>query len=161
MAAKRVGVKNIVAYDAGIFEWARAYPHLASLLGNSPVQSADIISKDAFKARNLEPNVFMERVYKLGNKSMVLDVRDIDQRNAAGFFPGKERWVSLDDHKKLDAYLNQAKLEDRTLFIYDEVGKQVRWLQYALEKKKIKNYYFMKAGSKGYYANMMNDYGPR
>lgn len=158
MAAKRAQVKNTIAYDAGIFDWARAYPDLASLLGNSPVQPSDIISKKAFKARNLAPDVFIDKAYKMGKKSMVLDIRDNDQRSAAGLFPGKEHWVSLNDHKKLNGYLNQAKRENKTLFIYDEVGKQVRWLQYALEQKKIKNYYFMKAGVKGYYKNMMGGF---
>ena len=37
------------------------------------------------------------------------------------------------------------------IFIYDEVGKQVRWLQYALEKANVKNYYFMHNGARGYY----------
>ena len=39
------GVKNVVAYDAGMFEWAQAYPAKAVLLGQSPVDSSKIISK--------------------------------------------------------------------------------------------------------------------
>ena len=64
-----------------------------------------------------------------------------------------------DDRAKLNAYIKQAKEENRALFIYDEVGKQVRWLQYALEKENIKNYYFMATGAKGYYKQMMSEFG--
>jgi hypothetical protein len=67
----------------------------------------------------------------------------------------KERWASLDDQKKLKAYLRRAAMEKKTLFIYDEVGKQVRWLQYTLEEEKIHDYYFMKNGAKGYYETLM------
>ena len=73
------------------------------------------------------------------------------QRAGVGYFTGLEKWVSLDDQKKLTKYLNKAINEKRTLFIYDEAGKQVRWLQYTLEQANIKNYYFMKKGAKGFY----------
>ncbi len=159
--AKRARVENTIAYDAGMFEWAKTYPEMASLFGQSPIQPNEIISKNEFKARSLEPNAFMDKVHQSGSKSLVLDIRDKYQRGAAGFFPGKERWASLDDRKKLDQYIEQAKRENRPLFIYDEVGKQVRWLQYALEKNNVKNYYFMDAGAKGYYKQMMKDFGIR
>ena len=48
-------------------------------------------------------------------------------------------------------YFNKAKRKNKMIFIYDEVGKQVRWLQYALEKANVKNYYFMHNGARGYY----------
>ena len=158
-AAKKAKVKNTIAYDAGMFEWAKTYPELASLFGNSPIQPNEIISKKAFKEHSLEPDDFMEKIHKYGNKSLVLDIRDKYQRGATGFFPGKERWASLDDREQLDKYINQAKRENRPLFIYDEVGKQVRWLQYALIKNNVKNYYFMDSGAKGYYKQMMKDFG--
>ena len=95
----------------------------------------------------------------MGNKGLILDVRDKFQRGAAGLFPGMERWASLDDRQKLNTYIEQAKKENRTLFIYDEVGKQVRWLQYALEQANFSNYYFMDKGAKAYYAEMMKEFG--
>jgi hypothetical protein len=81
----------------------------------------------------------------------VIDVRDKFQRAGIGFYPGLEKWASLDDRRKLNRYIEKAKYENKTLFIYDEVGSQVRWLQYALEKAGIKNYYFMEKGARAYY----------
>jgi rhodanese-related sulfurtransferase len=72
-----------------------------------------------------------------------------------GFYPGIERWASLDQQQKLQKYVQKAIKQKRTLLIYDEVGKQVRWLQYALEKAGAKNYYFMHKGAKGYYKELL------
>lgn len=151
-AALKAGVRDVFAYDAGIFEWAKTYPKYAVLQGVSPMDPRKIIPKKVFKSRFLTPKVFTERARgALRSKSLIMDVRDMYQRAGVGFFIGIERWVSMDDEKKIAKYLNKAKAENRTLYIYDEAGKQVRWLQYTLERHNIKNYYFMKKGAKGFY----------
>ncbi len=152
--ALEAGIKDTYAFDAGIFEWVNTYPSHGELLGKSPVDLKNLIADSKFKARLLDPDTFSEKASDLGANSMVLDVRDKFQRAGVGFFPGKERWVSLDDKEKLAKYLRQAKENNKTLFIYDEVGKQVQWLQYALEDLGIKNYYFMNDGAKAYYAQL-------
>ena len=152
---REAGIDNVFAYDAGIFEWAKAYPDKAALLGKSPVNPLDLINKKSFQARLLNPDKFSERIADEDTtKTMVLDVRDKFQRAGVGFYPGKERWVSLDDKQKLTKFLEKAKQKNKTLFIYDEVGKQVRWLQYTLEQMGIKDYYFMEKGAKAYYDKM-------
>ncbi|WP_455222735.1 rhodanese-like domain-containing protein [Kaarinaea lacus] len=152
--ATAVGIQNTYAYDAGIFEWVKAEPKNSELLGKSPVNPHQLIDSKIYQARLLDPNEFSERILSGGTSSMVLDVRDMYQRAGVGFYPGKERWVSLDDKAKLTKYLEKAKSKNKTLFIYDEVGKQVRWLQYALEEMGIKDYYFMNKGAKAYYASI-------
>lgn len=162
IAAKKslaANVTDVHAYDAGMFEWAETYPDQAELLGKSPVNKHDIISMNQFEKRLLNPDDFSNKAYDLGNNSMILDVRDKFQRGATGLYPGKERWVSLDKREALNKYIEQAKKENKTLFIYDEVGHQVQWVQYALEKAKVSNYFFMQHGAKAYYAAMMKDYG--
>jgi len=159
IAVKRVqeaGIQNTFAYDAGVFEWVTAHPDLGALLGKSPVNLQNLIASSKFKARLLDPDTFSEKASEMGSNSMVLDVRDKFQRAGVGFFPGKERWAALDDKAKLEGFLKKAKAGNKTLFIYDEVGKQVQWLQYALEDMGIKNYYFMHDGAKAYYATLSN-----
>ena len=156
--ASAVNVANTFAYDAGMFEWAESYPGHAELLGKSPVQKADIISLAKFKKHLLDPTTFSDEAYGMGARGLILDVRDKYQRGAAGLFPGAERWASLDDREKLRNYIEQARKENKTLFIYDEVGKQVRWLQYALEQAGINNYYFMDKGAKAYYTDIMKEF---
>lgn len=152
--AKDAGIKDVYAYDAGIFEWTISHPEQAILLEQTPVKISALISKKNFKKRLLNPDSFSLKAADMGKNSVVLDVRDKFQRSGIGFFPGKERWVSLDDKKKLEKYLIKAQNSNKTLFIYDEVGKQVRWLQYVLEKHGIKNYFFMDKGARAYYAAM-------
>jgi len=157
LAAKKsiaAGVKNVIAYDAGIFEWVQAYPKQGELLGVSPVNLRKLIAKESFKKRLLEPEIFSEKMADLGTKSIVLDVRDKYQRAGVGFYPGKERWVSLDKIDQLEKYIAKAKQQNKTVFIYDEVGKQVRWVQYTLEKAGIHDYYFMDKGASEYYRQM-------
>lgn len=151
-----VGVKEVYAYDAGIFEWAIAHPDVAILLDQTPVDVKRLISKQDFHKRLLNPDNFSSKAIDMGNDSVVLDVRDKYQRAGVGFYPGKERWASLDNKEKLGKYLLKAKQGNKTVFIYDEVGKQVRWLQYELEKLGIKNYYFMDKGARAYYADLAN-----
>lgn len=154
--AQAAGINSVYAYDAGIFEWTVAHPDEAILLEQTPVNVKDLISKKDFSKRLLNPDSFSTKAMDMGTQSMVLDVRDKFQRAGVGFYPGKERWISLDDRKKLEKYLAKVKKANKTLFIYDEVGKQVRWLQYALEKHGIKKYYFMDKGARAYYAAMSN-----
>ncbi|MGD8547384.1 MAG: rhodanese-like domain-containing protein [Thiohalophilus sp.] len=156
--AAAVGVKGSYAYDAGMFEWAQAYPEHAELLGKSPVNPANIISRDKFKQHVLAPHEFGDAASSMGANSLIIDVRDKYQRGAAGLFPGMERWASLDDRQKIKQYIETAKNENKTLFVYDEVGKQVRWLQYALEEAQLDTYYFMHEGAKAYYDEMMKSF---
>lgn len=153
------GIENTFAFDAGIFEWAKAYPNQAVLLNQSPVKTTDLISSTLFKSRLLDADHFSDKATSLGQRTMVLDVRDKYQRAGTGFFPGKERWVSLDQKDRLIHFIQKAKKQNRTLYVYDEVGKQVRWLQYELEKAGLKDYYFMKKGASGYFDSLLKNDG--
>ncbi len=148
----KAGIKNLIAYDAGVFEWSRNHPGLAVLLGKNPIDPRKLISKNSLKTRFLNPETFSNKIVDHGKGSIVLDIRDKYQRAGVGFYPGKERWASLDNLKELKKHLKLARQTNKTLFIYDEVGKQVRWLQYALKEEGIKDYYFMEKGAAGYSA---------
>lgn len=155
-AAMKAGVKDVFAYDAGIFEWAKTYPKYSVLLGKSPIDPKHLISKANFKKHFLKPLKFTQVARAApSSKRLILDVRDMYQRAGVGFFIGIERWASMDDQQKIEKLLKKAQDEKRTLYIYDEAGKQVRWLQYTLEQHNIKDYYFMKKGAKGFYKDMI------
>ena len=139
-------IKDVYAYDAGIFDWTKAHPDEAVLLGKGPVDPARLIGKDNLDTHMLAPEAFGERV---GNDTIVLDIRENIQKNAINLFPMRQRSVPLDNNK-LKTYVEQAKKGNKTLMIYDAVGKQVRWLQYYLEDQGVKSYYFMKGGAKAF-----------
>jgi rhodanese-related sulfurtransferase len=144
--AMNARIPNVLCYDAGIDDWSRAHPERTALLGKSPIKAEDLIGHDQFKARLLDPKAFEA---KAEGKAIVLDVRDKSQRDAM-LFPFREQRVALEEKTRLDAVMEQAKKEKKTLLVYDQVGKQVQWFQYYLESKGLKDYYFMKGGAQGY-----------
>lgn len=149
------GIDNVIVFDAGIMDWAKSNPALAVLLGSSPIEPTRLISKNKFTARLLEPETFFKQANN--SKSLIIDVRDPLQRAGMPLFVGREKRATLDDTKKLKALFAQAKQENRTLYIYDEAGKQVRWLMYYLENEGATNYFFMKGGAKAYFQDMSAD----
>lgn len=146
---RQYNISNVIAYDAGIMDWAKKYPLEAVLLGKTPINPRQLISKARFKKHLLSPYKFEERVAV--SNALVLDVRDPFQREGISIFVGKERRASLDKQKLVEQYLEQARRENRTLLVYDQAGKQVRWLMYHIERKGVKSYYFMKGGAHAYY----------
>lgn len=147
LAAQSARIPNTLAYDAGVFDWAKANPDLTALLGVSPIKPTDLIEDKAFKSRILDPKDFASRV---GNNTVVLDVRDRAQRDSA-LFPFKEQRAQLSEKDQLDAAIDQAIKGNKTLLVYDAAGHQVRWFQYYLENKGVREYFFMKNGAQGYF----------
>lgn len=151
LLAGKARLENLYAYDAGIFDWAKAQPEKTALLGRSPIVQADVIDEKNFKARLIEPKDFATRV---GDNSVVLDVRDRVQRDTA-LFPFKEQRAQLDEMKKIDVVIEDAKAQKKTLLVYDQTGKQVQWFQYYLESKGVKDYYFMKGGAQAHFDHFL------
>lgn len=149
-------IDNVLAYDAGIMDFAKTYPKNALLLGKLLSDPKKLISKDDFKKHLIEPEKFGERI--ASTSDIVLDVRDRFQREGISIFVGREHRVSIDNTRRLDRYIDKAIKENKTLLIYDAAGKQVRWLQYYLNDKGLKSYYFMKGGIRAYYKNMKSDF---
>lgn len=145
-------IKNVIAYDSGIMDFASAYPRDAILLGKTLNDPKKLISKRNFKKHLLSPDKFGDRL--ADTSDIVLDVRDRFQREGISIFVGREFRVPIDNTKKLDRYINKALKEKKALMIYDAAGKQVRWLQYYLEDKGLKSYYFMEGGINAYYNDM-------
>jgi rhodanese-related sulfurtransferase len=145
--AIRAGVDNVFAYDAGIDAWSRQYPELSVLLGKSPVHASDLISRDEFRKHVINTQDFEARVER---GAVLLDIRDLRQRDIA-LYPMRELRAPLDDSQKIADAVAEAKRLNKTLLVYDKVGKQTRWFQYYLEKQGIKDYYFLDGGSEGYF----------
>ncbi|MFV2055285.1 MAG: rhodanese-like domain-containing protein [Thiohalomonadales bacterium] len=141
-------IKDVFAYDAGIMDWAKKYPQMSVLLGDPLKSSKQLISKQSFKKHNISPETFGTLVSD--RKGIVLDIRDRFQREGMSIFAGAEKRVTLDNKRRLDKYIAQAKKQRKPLIVFDAAGKQVRWLQYYLEKKKLKKYYFMDGGIRAY-----------
>lgn len=149
--AGNAGINNIFAYDSGVFDWARAYPDRATLLGKSPIDSSQLISKAELEKYLLKPGQFSSRI---SDKTVILDIRDSRQRGLVELYPYRQENISLDDKKKLNSFLDRIKKSGKTLLVYDEAGKQVRWFQYYLVEKGIKDYFFMSGGVKQFFKDL-------
>ena len=148
-------IDNVIAYDAGIMDFAKSFPKDALLLGKTLNDPKKLISKDNFKKHLVSPDKFGQRLAETSD--IVLDVRDRFQREGISFFVGREHRVPIDNTRRLDRYIDKAIKENKALLIYDAAGKQVRWLQYYLEDKGLKSYYFMAGGINAYYKEMRAD----
>ena len=141
-------IDNVMAFDAGIFDWANAHPDKAILLEETPVDPSRLISKENYKQHMLPA---LDFVNKADDNAIIIDVRSRQQREGLSLFSGYEMTVPMGNKRKLNKYIQLAKNENKKLFIYDAVGKQVRWLQYYLEQKNAGEYYFMEGGAKAFY----------
>ncbi len=151
--AKKAGLSNMYAYDSGVFDWTRAHPDMASLMGKTPVDLNRLIGKDKLKQHLLQPDQFMSKV---SGGSIILDIREPAQRGLLELFPYRQRNISLSERDKLLKFISgRARTGDgRTLLVYDEGGTQVRWLQYHLEAQGVKRYYFMSGGITQYFKDI-------
>lgn len=147
LMAQSSRIPNVYCYDAGVFDWAKAHPEKTALLGKTPMNPKALIDSDRFKERLLPPKDFAA---KAEGAAVILDVRDRAQRDTP-LFPFRELRAQLDENAKIDAAIEQAKREKKTLLIYDAVGKQVQWMQYHIEEKGLADYYFMKGGAQAYW----------
>lgn len=149
--AKHAGVDKSMCFDAGILEWAKANPDRTVLLGRSPIKETDLITAERFKLHTLAAKDFESNI---GQNTLVLDIRDLAQRDIA-LFPFREERAPLDQTEKLNGVIEKAKSQNKTLLVYDKAGHQIQWFQYYLEHKGLKNYYFLKGGSEGYFESTL------
>ncbi|MGD8407984.1 MAG: rhodanese-like domain-containing protein [Thiohalophilus sp.] len=156
--AQQRGVTKVISFDAGIMDWAQNQPERSVLLGESPLDPRKLIAKSAFKQRLLDPREFADRANNSTDKRMIVDARDPLQRAGYALFMGKERRASLSDEKKMRELIAQAARDGDTMYVYDEAGKQVRWLMYRMEQAGVKDYYFMKGGANGFYKQLREEY---
>lgn len=148
---------DVYAFDAGIFDWTKAHPDKAVLLGQTPVDPKKLLSKAKLKKHTLPAAEFIE---KSKNNAIILDVRSRHQRDGFYVFSRYEESIEMEDKVSLNKFIKQAKAQNKTLFIYDAVGKQVRWLQYYLEQQNAGPYYFMKGGAQAFFDIPENQFNP-
>jgi len=142
--AKEEGMNNVYAFDAGIPAWASAFPAETLLVGKIITDpEKQLISDDAFHKVLLDFDAF-KKLAEAPN-AQVIDARDPMQRTQK--LPGFENAMPIPLDKMIKNIIDQDRLKDKQLLIFDQVGKQVRWLMYYLDDKGYKDYYFLKGGA--------------
>lgn len=142
--AMDAGIPNVFAYDAGIPEWASLFPEKTLLLGKEVVDpEKQIIPKSEFKKKCLPFEEFKNS--SSSNGGMVIDVRDHIQRSKK--LPGLEKAKTIPLDAFIPNFIQKKANQDKHLYIFDQVGKQVRWLEYYLVENGYQDYVFLKGGA--------------
>jgi rhodanese-related sulfurtransferase len=141
--ATQYGITDVYTFDLGVLTWAKIYPHKVKFFGKTPLALTKLISNEEFTRHVLSPKEFVQ---KISENTLVIDIREPFQRTKT-ILEIESILTPLNQfHLMLDIIIKK----NATLLIYDAVGKQVKWLQYLLKEKGVKNYYFMKGGVKAY-----------
>lgn len=175
LKATSAGLSQTYAFDLGIPGWAELYPEETLLLG-MPMNESTVkwIPKSNFKERCLPWKKFQEMAKD--KNSIVIDARDdvqkgivnkkimekmsetqkenlkqfaIKNNKMLNTLKQNNRLIAQPFDKMINNILKQGKMKDQTLLIFDQVGKQVRWLMYQLETEGYSNYYFLSKGAQG------------
>ena len=140
------GFANVRVYDAGIFTWSEKQPEKSLFFGKpltAETVKTSLISDDKFNAVLLKTVDFIAKAK--GDQYSVIDIRDPNERSEQPIRLPKLKVLAFD--VLVDQIEKKSAAVPRSgLLILDNVGKQVDWLQYYLEKEGIKNYYFLSGG---------------
>ena len=143
-SALEVGLKQVYAFDGGIPTWANAYPTETLLLGKEIKDPGkQLIPKSEFQKLCLDYEMFKQKATE--ENAIVFDARDAIQRTRD--LPGLKdvKHVPLD--KFIRMVVNRGVMKKNTFLIFDQVGKQVRWLMYHLVNEGYTEFYFLKGGA--------------
>ncbi len=142
--AVEAGLPDCFVYDAGIPAWANAFPERTLLLGELVSESGQAFrSKAQFKEKCLDFQAFMTQVKR--PNSVLVDVREEMQKS--GKLLGLEDAMPIPLTSFIDRFVRQKKSANKTLLVFDQVGKQVRWLEYYLLANGYDDYYFLSGGA--------------
>ena len=145
--ARLWGFQNTFVYDAGIFDWTKQFPEKSVFFGKALTKEtavASLIPKAKFESACLSPEAFRAKTAEASFK--VFDIRDRSDRAAKQVKFNNDIGASMDE---FIGFLEKGVVVPKEhILIYDNVGKQVVWLQYYLEKFGIKDYYFLSGGVK-------------
>ncbi|MHB8810748.1 MAG: rhodanese-like domain-containing protein [Desulfobulbaceae bacterium] len=142
--AKEGGLPNVLAFDAGIPAWARAYPVETLLIGKELSDpDKQLIPKSEFQKYCVDFATFTQKAAE--PNTVVIDARDPMQRTEK--LPGFEKAMPIPLDKLIRNVVSKGNMKDKKLLIFDQVGKQVDWLQYYLVEYGYKDYLFLEGGA--------------
>lgn len=138
-------MENVYAFDGGVQAWAEAYPQDTILMGeliSDPVKQ--LIPYEKFQSVSLEFETFRKKAAESAN-AKIIDARDPKQRTKK--LPGFENAMPIPLDKLIANIIEKGHMKNSQLFIFDQVGRQVRWLMYYLDRHGYKDYYFLDGGA--------------
>jgi rhodanese-related sulfurtransferase len=148
------GVRN---YDAGILDWAETYPEETIFFGE-PMTAANakekIIPESDFKRVLVDTATFIDMARS--GKYEVYDIRDKREKSEYPIDLPDKKEATIDDLQQL---LQEGKLPKSNVLLLDNVGRQVIWAQYYLNRFGVKDYFFLAGGVEQWRADGKNQRG--
>lgn len=138
------GIEKVYAFDAGIRAWANTYPD-QTLLNGEEMESKDRLSNADRQFFNCCLSYDQFKSLSGNENTVIIDARDPMQRTKP--LPGMEKALKIPLDKLVDNIISKGHMKDKALFIFDQVGKQVNWLMFYLEKNGYTNYHFLAGGA--------------
>ena len=139
------GLPNSYAYYGGLPGWAEAHPEETILRGKPVSADNQLIPKSEFKKKCLSFEDFKKTIAS-DPKALIVDVRDHIQKS--GNLPGLTKKVlSIPLDNFIPNFVLKKRNQDKNLYIFDQVGKQVQSLEYELIESGYVNYWFLNKGA--------------
>ena len=144
--AKDAGLSNLYAFDAGVFDWAKKYPEQTLLLGDEITNPRrQLIPREIFQKQCVDYATFKKKARE--SDHVVIDARSDIQRTKE--LPGLEdvQVLTMPPDKLINNIIKKRRMKDKVLLIFDQVGKQTRWIMYYLAEERYTDYYFLRGGA--------------
>lgn len=139
-----LGMSNVYALDAGVAAWAKEYPSATLIQGKTLTDPEKLIHDDnIFQKICLDFETFKKNAAK--KDTVIIDARDPIQRSKK--LPGLDNPLQVPLDKLVKNIINKGNMKDKELYIFDQVGKQVRWLTYKLIDQGYTHFYFLEGGA--------------
>ncbi len=144
MKARLWGFQNVFIYDDGIFTWGKTNPSATVFLGETLTGPDKLIPEATFEKALLPKAEFLAKAQS--GEYFVIDLRSKDERSDVKVPFDGVRAIPFDQVATL---LRQPEsiIPKSKVLVIDNVGKQVRWLQYYFEKGGRTDYFFAKGGA--------------
>lgn len=144
--ATLLGYEGVRVYDDGIFEWARAYPEDTVFFGRKAtkelVQQYVVDEQDFDKGPWMVDTMPFIDMAKSGNYQ-ILDIREPREKTEYPITLPNLSEATLD---QLVERLQRGEFPKAAILILDNVGKQVIWAKYYLDRHGVKDYFFLRGG---------------
>jgi rhodanese-related sulfurtransferase len=140
MSAESAGYSDVYIYDPGVFSLLKKKPQFVTLMGTTPAQTAQVISKEQYEKAQLDFASFKDQ--SNGLSALVIDIRDIYGRE---LLPDLNNVRNIPMEALLQGISHRIWAEKK-LLILDHLGDQTQSLQYFLEANGYTDYAFLRGG---------------
>lgn len=142
--AIKAGITDCFSFYPGLPGWAEKHPEETILRGKAISATNKLITHEEYKSKSLAFEEFQKKANDDPN-GMLIDIRDNIQRTSD--LPGMtKKAVAIPLENFIPNFVQKKNNQDKTLYIFDQVGHQVEALQYDLVENGYTNYFFLQKG---------------